>query len=135
MNLLNPFRSFLFSPSIGIDGRPFGASKIELQFGVPWFGRGSVRVEACLKSEFTDILKINHPIQLAVNLYHTRMHNDKPDGMIVLYNVIPDRARVSMTALNAMDDDVVLVAAEMDYDRLTFIEGNNPLDKIMAAVI
>jgi hypothetical protein len=138
---LDPFHCFRFAPRVGYDGKPHGVSMVDVQPGDPWTGPGKVVIEAALKPEIIDLAKVRNPVPLIVGVYHITDElgeNGEASLNIVLSEVVPAKAQLVITPLDAMSSDVLKVTFTMSYDRLTFLFGKadevSLLDK-MAAVV
>jgi len=136
----DPFHCFRFAPRIGFDGKAIGMSKVTIEPGVPWQGRGEVELEAMLKSDMIEFAKINEPFSLVVGVYHIT-DDYGPDGdpsvSLVLTNVTPAQGKMVITPLDAASDEIFLVTLRVDYDRLTFIFGRSDesvLDRIASVI-
>jgi len=131
----DPFRCFRFAPKVGFDGRPMGVQHIKIMPGAPWAGAGEIVVMAMLGREIIDFAGLSTPDRLVVGVYHVTDDMDgEPSLHIVLENVTPANCSMSIASLDATADCFVTVTLRMQYDRLTFIFGDNPLDKIAAVV-
>ena len=133
----DPFHQFRFAPQIGFDGRIIGMSRVAIRPGKPWTGEGEVILEAQLKPEMIDFAKLRGSIELVVGLYKKTDSfgvDGEPSGTIYLKGVVPLNAKMELTELNACEGGVISVTLTMKYDRLTFLFGNCPLEKMAAAV-
>lgn len=129
----DPFHVFRFGPRVGFDGKIYSATLVDINPGQPWAGPGTVVLEAALWPD-TDIIefaKIGRSIPLVVGVYHiTDDFGGSPSLSIVLSGVVPAEAAMCITPLCATDDGILKIRLKMGYERLAFVFGDNPLDKI-----
>ncbi|MGD9727418.1 MAG: hypothetical protein AB7L09_00700 [Nitrospira sp.] len=134
----DPFHCFRFAPRVGFGGKPMGVAKVEVLPGKPWMGRGEVHITSAWKPEFVEFGKLAQPFPLVIGVYHITdefgVDAGPPSGHMVCANVTPALASMEITPLDAMSDSILEVKIKLDYDRLSFIFGDNPLDKITALV-
>ena len=122
----DPFRCFRFAPRVGFEGEALGVSKVVIEPGVPWQGRGEVILESAWKPEIIDFAKRSKPFPLIVGIYHVTDDfgaKGEPSGTVVLTDVTPTEASMTLTPLDAAEDEIFKVTLRMSYNRLTFIFG------------
>lgn len=138
----DPFKVFRFAPRFDFDGKPMGVHSIEVIPGNRWYGPGEVVLEAAVwpKQEGTllEFATIAETKPLVVGIYHITdefgVDAPPPSLHIVLNNVTPSHCKMEIDKLDAMKSDVFMIRLKMHYDRLTWLFGDNPLEKITAVV-
>lgn len=112
-------------------------SRIVVNPGRPWSSEGEVILEAQLKREMIDFASLRGSIDLMIGLYKRTDSfgvEGEPSGTIYLNGVVPQNAAMELTELDACESGIIMVKLTMKYDRLNFIFGNCPLEKMAAAV-
>lgn len=135
----DPFKRFRFAFRDGFDGLIYSSSKICVKPGTPWTGSGKVTIEALMWKgcQLIEFAKKSTPTDVIVDVYHTDDTfgvGGNPSMSMVLHDVVPAAGRLDLDSLDAMSDENFSFRLTMDYDRLTFIFGDCPLEKIAAVV-